>query len=72
MPKDEKAPDGPLVFAAVIECAGCSQEFEGVWTDTSIDVEQLVAAPVAKLRCPWCQRSQQYEYPGFVNFGDAG
>lgn len=72
MPKDEKAEDGPLVFAAVVECSGCSQEFEGVWTDDSIDVEQLVAAPVCEQECPWCQAKDSYEYPGFVNFGDAG
>ncbi len=72
MPSDERAEDGPLVFAAVIECKGCEREFEAVWTDSSVDIEQLVAAPVAEQECPWCGVKADYEYPGFVNFGDAG
>lgn len=64
--------EGPLVFAGVVECEGCGREFEAVWTDPSVDVEQLVDPPSAEQTCPFCGVSGEYEYTGFFNYGDPG
>jgi hypothetical protein len=64
--------EGPLVFTGVVECEGCGKEFEAVWTDPSVDVEQLVDPPVAELVCPACGFSAEYEYTGYWNYSDPG
>ena len=74
MPREDAAESesGPLVFAGIVQCDACENEFEGVWMDEAVDYEQLVDPPVGELTCPVCGQISEYEYTGFWNYDDAG
>jgi len=73
MPRESEVGDsGPIVLTGIVECESCDSEFEGVWTDDSVDYEQMVEPPSAVLACPSCGVKDTYEYTGYWNFGDAG
>jgi uncharacterized C2H2 Zn-finger protein len=63
---------GLLTFAANVDCPACELVFEGVWVDDSFDAEQVTDAPEAEFTCPRCDEVFEAEYPGFINYGDAG
>lgn len=63
---------GVLTFAANVDCEECGTMFEAVWVDDSLDAEQMTDPPIADQTCPGCGHTEEIEYPGFVNYGDAG
>lgn len=74
MPRDNDTDtegDALLRFTSLIDCEVCGIEFEGIWTVDAIDVEQLVEPPTGDQKCPY-GHLVEYEYPGWVNYSDAG
>lgn len=69
---EQRRHGGLLTFSANVDCPECGALFEGTWVDDSIDAEQMVDPPIAMVTCPRCGGVFEEEYPGFVNYGDAG
>lgn len=75
MPRDndtdlEKGSDAVLRFTGRIDCPTCGTEFEGEWTDTSIDIEQLTDPPVGPQTCPACGWAFVAEFTGWTMYSD--
>ena len=69
---EQRRQGGLLRFSANVDCEDCGAVFEGMWVDDSLDAEQMTDPPVSEQVCPSCGWSDEVEYPGFVNYGDAG
>lgn len=61
-----------LHFSANLDCPKCGTIIDGVWEDSSVDIEQMVDPPVAEQICPECGHKWMETYPGWTNYSDAG
>lgn len=62
----------PTELTAIITCAQCALDFEGVWRDDSLDEQDRAEAPVAVQQCPGCGHTETMEYPGWSFRNEAG
>lgn len=69
--RDREETPGPVVLRANVDCPACKTTFAGLWTDPSISIQDMVDAPVAEQRCPYCGHTEEVEYPGWMNWGNA-
>ena len=65
--------DDQLILTAFVDCDECGAAFTGTWRPPEMDMEQIVEPPEEDQTCPACGHvHQSEEYPGFINYGDAG
>lgn len=72
---DEVARDehpGPLRFTETVECPHCAQEFEGVFFDDSMTVQDITDPPEGHHRCPRCGHAWRSELTGWTFYSEAG
>jgi uncharacterized protein (UPF0212 family) len=60
-----------IQLTAYVDCPECGTTFDGVWTDDSIDIQQIVETPVATFTCPGCGASFEAPYPGWMSWSEA-
>jgi uncharacterized protein (UPF0212 family) len=61
-----------LRFSELVDCPQCATTFEGVFTDTSISVEDIVDPPRGRHTCPACGVRWESEMTGWTFFSEAG
>lgn len=66
--------DAPLVFTELVDCPvrGCGEEFDAVWRDDSLAVEDMTEAPRGLQVCPACGHEFEATFSGWAMFGEAG
>jgi uncharacterized protein (UPF0212 family) len=71
---DSDSPPPVLTFAENVECPGCGEIFEGLFTDytASPSVEDLTEPPLGRHECPECGLGFASAMTGWMFFTEAG
>lgn len=61
-----------LRFTEFVTCPHCGVEFEGVFTDDAMSVQDITDAPQGTQRCPGCGYEWCCGMSGWTFYGEAG
>lgn len=74
--RDERERIPALTLGAILECEGCEEEFEGLFTaPPGVEDMEDIEEPdklIFKHKCANCGHEGEYKYPGWTIHGDAG
>lgn len=62
----------PLYFTEFVDCPRCDTVVDGIFTDDSITVEDIVDPPTGSHACPTCGHAWTSDMTGWTLFTEAG